>query len=91
MQIADRAGSLSGRSSVSDDGTIVYRPEGVAVSRLTWFDRSGRRTGTLGEPGPYGQVVLSPRGRHATVVRFDAQGTTVISGTPISRAASSRG
>jgi dipeptidyl aminopeptidase/acylaminoacyl peptidase len=59
---------------VSDDGTIVYRPERVSVSRLTWFDRRGVRTGTLGELEPYGQLVLSPRGRHATVVRGDAQG-----------------
>ena len=77
VQIADRAGfaGVAGFFSVSDGGTVVYRPESVAASRLTWFDRSGRQTGALGEPAPYGQVVLSPRGRCATVVRFDAQGT----------------
>ena len=69
VQVTEWAGDVS----VSDHGTIVYRPEGVSVSKLTWFDRSGRRTGTLGEPGPYEQLVLSPRGRHATVVRLDAQ------------------
>ena len=42
--------------SVSDNGTIVYRPAGVSVSRLTWFDRRGQRTGTLGEPASYEQV-----------------------------------
>ena len=73
MQVTEQAGDVS----VSDNGTIVYRPAGVSVSRLTWFDRSGRHTGTLGEPGPYDQVVLSPRGRHATVVRGDAAGNTV--------------
>jgi Tol biopolymer transport system component len=60
--------------SVSTSGTIAYRPQGVSISRLTWFDRSGRRTGTLGEAGPYDQVVLSPRGRRATVVLGDAEG-----------------
>ena len=70
VQVTERAGDVS----VSDDGTIVYRPEGASVSTLTWFDRSGRRTGTLGKPEPYQQLVLSPRGRHATVVRVDAQG-----------------
>ncbi len=76
VQIADRAGfaGVAGFFSVSDGGTVVYRPESIAVSRLTWFDRNGRHTGTLGDPAPYGQVVLSPRGRRATVVRFDAQG-----------------
>jgi Tol biopolymer transport system component len=57
---------------VSDQGTVVYRPEGVSPLKLTWFDRSGRRIGTVGEPGPYTQVALSPRGRRAAVVRIDA-------------------
>jgi eukaryotic-like serine/threonine-protein kinase len=64
----------AGDVSVSDHGTIVYRPAQVSVSRLTWFDRAGHRTGTVGDPGPYDQLVLSPRGHHATVVRGDAQG-----------------
>ncbi len=70
VQIAARAGQVS----ASDHGTIVYRAEGATPSRLTWFDRSGRRTGSVGEPGPYYELVLSPRGRHATVVRTDTQG-----------------
>ena len=69
VQVAAQAA----RFSVSDHGTIVYRSEIISASRLTWFDRSGRRTGTLGEPGPYFQVVLSPRSRRAAVVRLDAQ------------------
>jgi eukaryotic-like serine/threonine-protein kinase len=61
----------TGNVSASDNGTIVYRPAGVPVSRLTWFDRTGRRTGTIGEPGPYQQVVLSRSGRRAAVVRAE--------------------
>jgi eukaryotic-like serine/threonine-protein kinase len=70
MQLTQRAGEVS----VSDDGTIAYTSGGALVSRLTWFDRSGQRTGTLGNAEPYDQVVLSPRGHHATVVRGDAHG-----------------
>ncbi len=59
--------------SVSHQGSIVYRPEHVSTSRLTWFDRDGRRAGTVGEAGPYQQLVLSPRGRRAIVVRGDTE------------------
>jgi len=68
VQVATQAESFS----VSEGGVIAYRPENVPRSRLTWFDRSGRRTATLGDAGPYEQVVLSPHARHATVVRLDA-------------------
>jgi hypothetical protein len=86
VQVAEQTGAFS----VSDAGTVVYRPEGISPSRLTWFDRSGRHTGTLGDPAPYGQVVLSPRGRRAAVVRLDAQARGIF-GTSISPAASSHG
>ena len=59
--------------SASQTGTVVYRPDRIIASQITWFDRRGRRTGTLGEPGPYLQVVLSPRGQRATLVRPDTQ------------------
>ena len=67
VRVAGQASSVS----VSNDGTIAYRREQATSSRLTWFDRIGRRTGTLGGPGLYRQVVLSPQGRHATVQRLD--------------------
>jgi Tol biopolymer transport system component len=62
--------------SVSDRGAIVYRSEAVSPSRLTWFDRSGRRVSTVGAPAPYEQLVLSPRGGRAAVVRTDVQGNS---------------
>jgi Tol biopolymer transport system component len=62
---------------VSDHGTIVYSPAGTSMSTLTWFDRSGRRTGTLGAPGRYQQLVLSPRGRRVVVARADEHGNNL--------------
>ena len=41
----------TGTSPCLNNGTIVYRSAGLTMSRLTWFDHSGRRTGTLGEAG----------------------------------------
>ena len=36
--------------SASAAGAIAYRTRGTSTSQLTWFDRSGRTLGTLGEP-----------------------------------------
>ena len=72
LQVTDRASYVS----VSNDGTVVFKPTGPLPSALTWFDRNGRRGGRVGDPGPYDQLVLSPRGRRATVVRLDADGNS---------------
>jgi eukaryotic-like serine/threonine-protein kinase len=64
-----------GSVSASDSGAVVYRPLNPAPARLTWFTRTGQPTNTLGEPGRYVQVVLSPRGRHATVGQGTVPGT----------------
>ena len=72
MLVTARAATFS----VSDRGAIVYRPEAVSPSRLTSFDRSGRRVATVGPPAPYEQLVLSPGGRRAAVVRTDVQNNT---------------
>ena len=69
MKLIDRAAFFS----ASQTGTVVYRPDRIIPSQITWFDRRGRRTVTLSEPGPYLQVVLSPRGHRATLVRADTQ------------------
>ena len=65
----------AGFFSVSDNGMVVYKPERPTLSQVTWFDRRGRSIGTVAEPGQYQQVVLSSRGRRATVVRYDTQGS----------------
>jgi Tol biopolymer transport system component len=65
--------------SVSATGTIAYR-DGVATrSQLTWFDRTGRRDGTLGEPSPASSsnVALSQDGLRAAVERAGANGTDI--------------
>jgi len=50
--------------SISRTGTLAFRPRGN-VTRLTWFDRSGRALGELGTPnaGETITVALSPDGR----------------------------
>jgi len=60
--------------SASNTGTVLYRAERPAASRLTWFDRQGRQPVPVGDPGPYTQVVLSASGRRAAVVQLYTEG-----------------
>jgi serine/threonine protein kinase len=64
--IADNPGfnatSYQGLFSVSRTGALAYA-ESSATSQLTWFDRAGKRLGTLGQPGDYNTSCFSPDGR----------------------------
>ncbi len=52
-------------ATASDSGTLLYQPGMPAAGnhRLSWFDPTGKRLGTLGEPDNYFQVQLSPDGK----------------------------
>ena len=55
--------------TVSSTGILAYQTAETSrgLAHLTWFDRSGRRLGTAGEPRVYGAVRLSPDGTRAAV------------------------
>jgi Tol biopolymer transport system component len=57
--------------TASQTGLLVHRGfvTGTAVSNLKWFDRSGRGTVAIGNPGEYASAMLSPDGSLAIVVR----------------------
>lgn len=65
--------------SVSANGVLAYvvglsalfRPP-TAVTQLAWYDRAGHRLGSVGEPGPYRGIALSPDGRHIAVHSHEA-------------------
>lgn len=42
--------------------------------QLTWFDRAGQTSQTIGEPGNYGQIALSPDGRNVALEIRDEMG-----------------
>jgi serine/threonine protein kinase/Tol biopolymer transport system component len=68
VMIAEKLGPPpgNGRSAfaASRNGVLAYRQSGSDLysSQLTWFDRSGRKLGTLGPPNAYRSTVLSPDG-----------------------------
>jgi hypothetical protein len=61
-------------------GIIAYRPGGSVASRqLTWFDRTGKTVGVVGEVDSNGlnTVDLSPDGRHVAVMRSPNSNTDI--------------
>jgi DNA-binding winged helix-turn-helix (wHTH) protein/Tol biopolymer transport system component len=64
--------------SVSQNGVLAYvegiraflRPD-IAPTQLAWYDRSGRRLGSAGEPGPYRGIALSRDGRYVAMHRHE--------------------
>jgi serine/threonine protein kinase/Tol biopolymer transport system component len=54
--------TYQGLFSVSASGTVAYAGS-AAAAQLTWIDRSGRRVGTVGAPGDYNSLCLTPDGR----------------------------
>ncbi len=51
--------------------TLVYAEATAGTSQLTWFDRSGRKIGTVGGAAQHMGVRLSPDEAWAAVVRMD--------------------
>jgi eukaryotic-like serine/threonine-protein kinase len=67
--------------STSSTGILVYVSgagviaslRGVIQGQLTWFDRQGKALGTVGEPGLYRTLALSPDGKRAAFERAEMQ------------------
>ena len=56
--------------SVTDAGVLAYRAFS-ANTELAWFDRLGRRVGTLGHSEPFNSIEMSPDGTRLAVERDD--------------------
>jgi hypothetical protein len=70
VPVAEHVGTAvnTGLFSASPAGVLAYRtgPSGSAGSfQPTWFDRQGKVTGTVGQPGPDQGLVLSPDATYA--------------------------
>jgi Tol biopolymer transport system component len=77
--------------SVSTNGVLGWRPGPIGdVRQLTWFDRSGRKTGTVGEPGVYFGPSLSPDEKTVAVCRYESSSNREIWLLDVSSGASRR-
>jgi Tol biopolymer transport system component len=61
--------------SLSDSGVLAYQPSSEG-SQLIWFDRTGRQLSTVGDPGMYDDLEISPDAHHAAVTVVDANTNT---------------
>ncbi|MBA0085708.1 MAG: PD40 domain-containing protein, partial [Acidobacteria bacterium Pan2503] len=58
----------------SGEVLITQTGKGMSFSQLTWFDRSGKLAGTVGMPGSYGSIRLSPDGRKVAADQINVNG-----------------
>jgi eukaryotic-like serine/threonine-protein kinase len=76
VTMAEQIGSYRefGFFSASTNGILVYRTGSAGgTSQLTWFDRQGKVLGTVGDPGVYISLSLSPDGTRAAISRNNPQ------------------
>jgi Tol biopolymer transport system component len=79
IQVAERVGGSSTQQaafSVSGTGVLAYAGDANEISRLTWFDRSGRETDPGLPPASIATFRLSPDGRQVAMTRMDAVSIT---------------
>ena len=69
------SGLNQGQFSASQNGVLAFISGGVAAgnSLFTWFDRSGRPSGTVSTPGTLDWPVISPDGSKVAFDRLDTQ------------------
>ncbi len=67
----------NGSFTVSSNGFLLYQGGGSTENKaqLTWFDRTGKQLGTLGEPAALADIRLSPDGSKVLADRPGAQGS----------------
>ncbi len=73
-KITRAAGNLGASFSASDDGVLLINSRNlINGDRLIWFDRTGKRLGTIGDRGLHFQPQISPNGATVVVEKMDPQ------------------
>ena len=64
--------------SVSNSGSVAYwSGYPLPSTQLTWFERTGRRLGVIGEAGRHYTFTVSPDGKFSAIERRDLQKNTI--------------
>ena len=63
--------------TASSNGMLAYRTGTLHVpTQLTWVDRAGKQLGTVGPPGRYANIELSPDGTHLALEALNPRSYT---------------
>jgi eukaryotic-like serine/threonine-protein kinase len=74
IQVQNATGPGFGLFSASSTGVLAYQTgTGTTATQLVWFDRTGKRVGTLGDSATYADLVLSPDEKRASVSISDGK------------------
>jgi eukaryotic-like serine/threonine-protein kinase len=66
---ANAAGWPYGVFAASENGVLAYQTGMASLgAQFTWFDRTGKQIGLLGDPAGYSDVRLSPDGKQASAI-----------------------
>jgi eukaryotic-like serine/threonine-protein kinase len=66
-------GNHQGQFSSSQNGVLAYTSGLRRIQQLTWFDRSGKESGTVGDPGVMAWPTVSPDSNTVAVDRLDPE------------------
>jgi eukaryotic-like serine/threonine-protein kinase len=91
-QLADRVSTnlYNGLFSVSNSGVLAYAATGGNNRQLTWYDRTGKILGRVGELAARDELALSPDGTRVAEGRVDEHGTWVVWMLDLARSANTR-
>ena len=74
--IADQVGAFGlspgSQFSASQTGVLAYRGGVSGRVQLAWYNQDGKRLGSIGEPGLYPQIALSPDDKRLAVERVES-------------------
>jgi eukaryotic-like serine/threonine-protein kinase len=77
--------------SASQNGVLAYVTGSLQwTGKLLWFDREGKHIGTVGKPGTYGSVALSPDKKRIALTQISSPSTTDIWVHELARSSVSR-
>ena len=63
--------------STSNNGVLAYRTGSPGNVRLVWLDRAGKEIGSVGEPGEYTSLALSPDGAQVAASRAEGRNVDI--------------